>query len=1161
MKGFIIYPTYRIIEDKAYIYLYGRLENNQSFLTIHEFKPYFFIKDKDLKKAKKLENFEHKKTELTNFKKEPVTKIILSIPAEVPKLRKILEKEGIETYEADIRFAYRFMIDKKIQGSIEIEGEYEMHQTVDRVYKKPEISPAEYHPKNLKVLSLDIETSTDGTKLYCLSLYSEKYKKSFIVSQKKFKNTISCPDEETLLENFQKSLLLEDPDIITGWHVIDFDLEYLKKKFKKYKIPFALGRDNTNSKIKIQANFFRDSKADISGRQVLDGLILLRSSFIKLKDYKLETAAIKFLGKKKLIKQEDKSKIDEYYKKNQKLLLDYNMLDSELVYDIIYKSNVLDLTIQRSLLAGMALNRVSASIASFDSVYLKKARERKLVAPSAHFSEKPSPIKGGFVMESKPGIYDHVLLLDFKSLYPSVIRTFNISPLSFLGKKKEKNTIKSPNNVYFSNEPGILPEILTTLFKERENARKQKNELSRQAIKILMLSFWGIIASPSFRFFNMDMANAITNFSQYIIKFTAKKIEELGYEVIYADTDSNFVNVNVKTEKEAGKIGKQIEYYINNFYKDFIKKEYKRESFLELEFEKDYIRFLMPKIRSGEAGAKKRYSGLLKKDGKEEIEIVGLEFVRCFVPENVVPATEGIKKINQLSINDKLFGLNLETQKPELVSPKNCFKYNYNGKIIKIAAEGGHKFKVTPEHNFFVLVPSATRSRWTRGFCRYKTGYIITKQASELKRGEYLISLNKLPRINKTNFADQESLLLARFFGYFLGEGRLYERYSNKGLHQRRLMFTFGDNEHELIEDCRLVCKKLFKKGLLTYKEKSSKKAISLYTDLNKELFNLIKDDIVLNKHSEKYIRTLALTHKVPKFILNGNKKIITTFLQAYFDSEGTVGRELGVTTISKQLSNGVCYLLRKLGIQYSYSTMPPNPRHKLVHRKHTIIIGLSGFKQFSKEVGFKSKYKQDRLLSELKSRNLKRARYIRPLNDNLILRKVKDIGKENYVGEIYDIEIDSEHKNYFIDYILTHNSDWTEAAQIFQKELLDKIFHKQEISSFVKKFIKEIYDGEYDKKLVYRKQLRKDAEAYVKTTPPHVKAVRKLDGKFEGKLVEYYITTNGPEPIQKLKHKIDYDHYIDKQIKPIAEMILTFFNLQFDDLIKGTKQTKLFNY
>jgi len=80
----------------------------------------------------------------------------------------------------------------------------------------------------------------------------------------------------------------------------------------------------------------------------------------------------------------------------------------------------------------------------------------------------------------------------------------------------------------------------------------------------------------------------------------------------------------------------------------------------------------------------------------------------------------------------------------------------------------------------------------------------------------------------------------------------------------------------------------------------------------------------------------------------------------------------------------------------------------------------------------------------------------------------------------------------------------------------------------------------------------------YTKTTPPHVKAARKLD-KLESNIIKYYMTTEGPEPIQKHIHKIDYDHYIEKQIKPIANTILFFFHKKFDDIIANSTQTKLF--
>ena len=96
------------------------------------------------------------------------------------------------------------------------------------------------------------------------------------------------------------------------------------------------------------------------------------------------------------------------------------------------------------------------------------------------------------------------------------------------------------------------------------------------------------------------------------------------------------------------------------------------------------------------------------------------------------------------------------------------------------------------------------------------------------------------------------------------------------------------------------------------------------------------------------------------------------------------------------------------------------------------------------------------------------------------------------------------------------------------------------------------------DEKLVYRKSIRKGLADYTKTTPPHVKAARKLDS-LDGNLIQYYITTDGPEPIQKLKHKLDYDHYIDKQIRPIADQVLGLIGISFDDVAKSSKQEKLF--
>ncbi|MBU0760563.1 MAG: DNA polymerase II, partial [Nanoarchaeota archaeon] len=110
----------------------------------------------------------------------------------------------------------------------------------------------------------------------------------------------------------------------------------------------------------------------------------------------------------------------------------------------------------------------------------------------------------------------------------------------------------------------------------------------------------------------------------------------------------------------------------------------------------------------------------------------------------------------------------------------------------------------------------------------------------------------------------------------------------------------------------------------------------------------------------------------------------------------------------------------------------------------------------------------------------------------------------------------------------------------------------------FIKTYVADLKAAKFDDELVYRKKLTKQLSSYEKTTPPHVKAARKLPS-LESNVIEYYITLDGPEPIQKLKHKLDYEHYVEKQIKPIAEQILSLFNEKFEDLAQETRQTKLF--
>lgn len=642
MKGFIVQSSAKTINDQTYIQLFGRLENGKSFGSIHKFEPHFFIAEKDLKKIKPLlSKFSNSPTDLTNFQGEKVVKISAETQTDLNKLSKAIHKKEVNTYEADLKPVNKFMIDNDLLGPIEIDTKNSdtlPNDKVDFFYEDPKILPSIQKP-NLKVASIDIETDKKGNDLYCIGIFSKNYKKCFLLSSedKQIPNTINCSTENELLTKFKAELIALDPDIITGWNVIDFDLAFLRKKFEKNKIPFDIGRDNSNPRIKIESNFFRSSTAEIKGRQVLDALNLIRDPFIKeapsikekkFTSYTLENVSQEILKDGKLLTGKARhDEITELFHKNKKKLVEYNLKDCELVYEILEKTKIVDLATERASLTGSPLNKITASIIAFDSLYIREAHKRGLVSPTTHYIQKPERIQGGFVMESQPGIFHNLLVLDFKSLYPSIIKTFNIDPASFL-TLKTKNAITAPNGAQFKNTDGILPQIIETLHKAREKAKKEKRELSSYAIKIIMNSFFGVLASPNCRYFSLDMANAITHFGQHLIKLTASEIQsQTNYHVIYSDTDSVFVETNLN-KKEAKKLGQEIQEKINSFYNKHVKEHYNRKSYLELEFEKLYLAFMMPPVRGSNVASKKRYAGLLEKNGKEEIQVVGLEAIR-----------------------------------------------------------------------------------------------------------------------------------------------------------------------------------------------------------------------------------------------------------------------------------------------------------------------------------------------------------------------------------------------------------------------------------------------------------------------------------------------------------------------------------------------------
>lgn len=637
MRGFLLTPTYRVVNGSAEVHLYGVLESGEPCLIIDDrLRPYFFVRQADAERLRAVApKLATEECGLQSFDGDAVVRALAATPADVPPLRQRLEGHGIPCFEADVRFAYRYLIDRGIRGAFEVTGESRVERRLGHVFRNPDLRPAHWAPK-LKVLSIDIETTLDGNQVYAIALHTPELERVLIVHDKVLVNAEPVPSEKALIARFLEHLHEIDPDVITGWNVVDFDLAVLSRAARRHGIRFAIGRNDEEFNLRKDMSYTRESRAVIFGRQVLDGLSLMRGAFIRLEDYKLETAAQSFLKRGKLLTGDGRHhEIERLYREEPQRLVDYNLEDARLVTALLEKTRLIELAIERSLLTGMQLDRVSAAIASIDSLYLHNLRQRGFVAPSVGSTvTEETHLFGGYVMDSKPGLFRNVLVFDFKSLYPSIIRTFNLDPLTLVRGSSPATgdqspaPVSAPNGARFRRDiVGIIPELLTHLAAERELAKSAGDGVKSNAIKILMNSFYGVLGASTSRLFFPAVANAVTTFGQRIIKCAADLAREKGYDVIYGDTDSLFVHPGIDDPRKALKVAEELRVYIGDGVARYIE-SLGCHSHLELEFEKMYTRFMMPEVRGSKIGSKKRYAGLLDDKGKEEIDFVGLEAVR-----------------------------------------------------------------------------------------------------------------------------------------------------------------------------------------------------------------------------------------------------------------------------------------------------------------------------------------------------------------------------------------------------------------------------------------------------------------------------------------------------------------------------------------------------
>ena len=278
------------------------------------------------------------------------------------------------------------------------------------------------------------------------------------------------------------------------------------------------------------------------------------------------------------------------------------------------------------------MDRAGGSVAAFDNLYLPRLHRKGYIAPNIGDYQGDLSAPGGYVMDSKPGLQGSVLVLDYKSLYPSIIRTFRVDPYARIAAATadEADVIPGYDGASFHRDDHILPQIIESLWAARDQAKRDANAALSQAIKIIMNSFYGVLGTPGCRLHDSRLTSSITKRGHDIIIQTVKLIEAEGYEVIYGDTDSVFVSLNGSFDNQAAAaIGDHLVAQINRYWQDHLQQQYAIESCLEMEYETHFHQFFMPTTRGSDQGSKKRYAGLVD-DGKGNRQIVykGLETVR-----------------------------------------------------------------------------------------------------------------------------------------------------------------------------------------------------------------------------------------------------------------------------------------------------------------------------------------------------------------------------------------------------------------------------------------------------------------------------------------------------------------------------------------------------
>lgn len=638
IEGTLLDVDYQDVEQNSNIRVFVRTKNGIESFIHPSFRPYFYAKTGNGFKAKNFQE-KHKILEIREKKlgKEKVQQLFCSTTTQLKTLREQLKNDSTisETFETDIPFAKRYLIDFSLEPfngvrlTLNEKNEIETVQKNEKLYELHALafdletySPGRFsNAKKDPILTISIVTSTESVVL----THHEK--------GKGINGCLYFKTEKEMLQHFLSYVKEFNPDVLVTYNGDSFDFPYIRQRCHQNDLVCTLNSDQTEFEMGRKGT---DSAANLVGRQHLDVFQLMsflsRFQVINLIKYDLESVGKALLGiEKDKLSWKDINKIWETGKDFPELVR-YNREDSEMTLQLANK--YWPLTMQLCKISHQTLYDASRLTGGMlvEWMLIQKAHEQQVLVPNKPAetqvaSRQNHPIEGAFVKTPTAGLHEHIVVMDFRSLYPSIMISHNVSPET-LDPKNEPGAKKnnhSPSGHYFSlKENGFIARNMKELLETRSGLKaKMKQAVGTPqydilfaqswSLKIALNSFYGYLLFARSRWYSRECGESITAWAREYIQMVAREAEQEGFNVLYGDTDSCFFKLPAnKTKEDAkrfldeinAKLPKPMELELDGFYKRGI--------------------FVTQK-GSTDTAAKKRYA-LMGEDGK--LKIVGFEYVR-----------------------------------------------------------------------------------------------------------------------------------------------------------------------------------------------------------------------------------------------------------------------------------------------------------------------------------------------------------------------------------------------------------------------------------------------------------------------------------------------------------------------------------------------------